>query len=127
MCHLASVPVRAQNKCHSGNPSARQAWAVEQMHQAARASANLGLENHASFSGALAWPYVYPWPQRPPGLVETAFDELARRWRPILDAFDEAGVNVCYEIHPGEDLHDCLLYTSPSPRDGLLSRMPSSA
>ena len=22
---------------------------------------------------------------------------------------------------------DCLLYTSPSPRDGLLSRMPSSA
>ncbi len=93
-----------------GNPSARQAWAVEQLHQAARASANLGLENHASFSGALAWPYFYPWPQRPPGLVETAFDELARRWRPILDAFDEAGVNVCYEIHPGEDLHDGITF-----------------
>ncbi len=93
-----------------GNPSARQAWAVDQMHQAARASANLGLENHASFSGALAWPYVYPWPQRPPGLVETAFDELARRWRPILDAFDEAGVNVCYEIHPGEHLHDGVTF-----------------
>ena len=28
----------------------------------------------------------------------------------------------------GEEIHDtCLLYTSPSPRDGLLSRMPSSA
>ena len=26
-----------------------------------------------------------------------------------------------------QDLYDCLLYTSPSPRDGLLSRMPSSA
>ena len=24
-------------------------------------------------------------------------------------------------------IYDCLLYTSPSPRDGLLSRMPSSA
>ena len=24
-------------------------------------------------------------------------------------------------------IHTCLLYTSPSPRDGLLSRMPSSA
>ena len=93
-----------------GNPAARQAWAVEQMHKAARASANLGLENHASFPGALAWPYVYPWPQRPPGLIETAFDELARRWRPILDAFDEAGVNVCYEIHPGEDLHDGVTF-----------------
>ena len=89
-----------------GNPVARQEWAMEQMRLAARASRNLGLTAHATFSGALAWPFVYPWPQRPPGLVETAFKELARRWRPLLDAFDEAGVDVCYEIHPGEDLHD---------------------
>lgn len=89
-----------------GNPAARQEWAMEQMRLAARASRNLGLTAHATFSGALAWPFVYPWPQRPAGLVETAFGELARRWRPLLDAFDEAGVDVCYEIHPGEDLHD---------------------
>ena len=89
-----------------GNPAARQAWATDQMMKAARASANLGLTAHATFSGALAWPFVYPWPQRPAGLIETAFDELARRWRPILDAFDAAGVDVCYEIHPGEDLFD---------------------
>ncbi|MEC4591710.1 MULTISPECIES: sugar phosphate isomerase/epimerase family protein [Nitrospirillum] len=89
-----------------GNPAARQAWAVDQMRMAARASANLGLTGHASFSGALAWPYLYPWPQRPAGLVEEAFAELARRWRPILDAFDDAGVDVCFELHPGEDLHD---------------------
>jgi len=89
-----------------GNPAARQAWAVEQLHLAARASRNLGLDAHATFSGALAWPFVYPWPQRPAGLVEAAFAELAARWRPILDAFDEAGVDLCYEIHPGEDLHD---------------------
>jgi sugar phosphate isomerase/epimerase len=73
---------------------------------AARASANLGLTAHATFSGALAWPYLYPWPQRPAGLIEAAFEELAKRWTPILDAFDAAGVDVCYEIHPGEDLHD---------------------
>jgi sugar phosphate isomerase/epimerase len=89
-----------------GDPTARQQWAVKQLLLAARASANLGLTEHATFSGALAWPYLYPWPQRPPGLVEAAFDELAKRWRPILDAFDDAGVNLCYEIHPGEDLHD---------------------
>jgi len=89
-----------------GNPRARQAWAVDQLMHAAKASANLGLTAHATFSGALAWPYVYPWPQRPAGLVETAFDELAKRWLPILNAFDEAGVDLCYEIHPGEDLHD---------------------
>ena len=62
-----------------GNPRARQAWAVEQLQFAAKASANLGLRAHATFSGALAWPYMYPWPQRPAGLVETAFDELAAR------------------------------------------------
>src|SRR5437879_208824 len=93
-----------------GNPKARQAWAVEQLMLAAKASANLGLTAHVTFSGALAWPYFYPWPQRPAGLVETAFDELARRWRPILDVFDENGVNACFEIHPGEDLHDGVTF-----------------
>jgi sugar phosphate isomerase/epimerase len=89
-----------------GKPQARQEWAVQQLRHAARASRRLGLDAHVTFSGALAWPYVYPWPPRPAGLIETAFEELARRWRPILDAFDEQGVDVCYEIHPGEDLMD---------------------
>src|SRR5467141_4756945 len=93
-----------------GNPRARQAWAVEQLLLAARASANLGLAAHVTFSGALAWPYVYPWPQRPTGLIETAFEELAARWCPILDAFEKAGVDLCYEIHPGEDLHDGVTF-----------------
>jgi sugar phosphate isomerase/epimerase len=93
-----------------GNPKARQEWAVEQMRHAARASRRLGLDAHVSFSGALAWPYLYPWPPRPAGLIETAFDELAKRWRPILDAFDEQGVDVCFEIHPGEDLIDGVTF-----------------
>lgn len=93
-----------------GNPRARQDWAVEQVRMALTASRNLGITAHATFSGALAWPYVYPWPQRPAGLVEAAFDELAKRWRPILDHAGEMGVDICYEIHPGEDLHDGVTY-----------------
>jgi len=89
-----------------GNPKARQAWAVDQVKLAAKASARLGLKSHATFSGALLWPMMYPWPQRPPGLVDEGFAELAKRWRPILDVFEDEGVDVCYEIHPGEDLHD---------------------
>ncbi len=89
-----------------GNPKARTEWAVNQMMLAAKASRNFGVDVHATFSGALAWPFMYPWPQRPAGLVEMAFKELADRWTPILNAFDEQGVDVCYEIHPGEDLHD---------------------
>ncbi|MDQ1901557.1 sugar phosphate isomerase/epimerase [Paracoccus sp. WLY502] len=89
-----------------GNSKARQEWAVDQVKKALTASRNLGMTAMASFSGALAWPFVYPWPQRPAGLVEAAFDELARRWRPILDHAEDCGVDICYEIHPGEDLHD---------------------
>jgi len=93
-----------------GDPKARQAWAINQVMMALSASKNMEMTDHVSFSGALAWPYVYPWPQRPDGLIETAFDELAARWRPILDHADECGVNVCYEIHPGEDLHDGVTF-----------------
>lgn len=89
---------------------ARQAWAVQQLEWAARASYNLGLKAHATFSGALAWPFFYPWPQRPAGLIDEAFKELGRRWLPILHKFDEAGVDACFELHPGEDLHDGVTF-----------------
>jgi len=93
-----------------GNATARQQWAVEQLRLAARASARFGCSAHATFSGALMWHMIYPWPQRPAGLVEEGFAELARRWKPILDVFDEQGVDVCYELHPGEDLHDGVTF-----------------
>ncbi|PHV20020.1 AP endonuclease [Janthinobacterium sp. BJB446] len=93
-----------------GDSAARTAWATQQLLWAATASQRLGLKAHVTFSGALAWPYLYPWPQRPAGLVETAFAELAKRWLPILDAFDAAGVDLCYELHPGEDLHDGVTF-----------------
>ena len=89
-----------------GNPKARTAWAIEQLKLAAKASYNLGLCAHVTFSGALAWPFVYPWPQRPQGLIDEAFGELSKRWLPILHYFDEQGVDLCFELHPGEDLHD---------------------
>lgn len=92
------------------NPKARTEWAVQQLLYAAKASQNLGLKAHVSFSGSLLWHTVYPWPQRPAGLVKTGFDELAKRWLPILNAFDEAGVDLCYELHPGEDLFDGLTF-----------------
>jgi sugar phosphate isomerase/epimerase len=97
-------------KAYRNNPFARQQWAVQQLKYAAKASRRLGLTAHATFSGALLWPMVYPWPQRPAGLVETGFAELGRRWLPILDDFDACGVDLCYEIHPGEDLHDGISY-----------------
>lgn len=108
------------------NPKARQEWATQQVIYAAKASKNLGIDRSVTFSGALLWPTVYPWPQRPKGLVDTGFKELAKRWMPILNAYDEAGVDVCYEVHPGEDLHDGATFerfleaTNEHPRVNLL-------
>ncbi len=93
-----------------GDAKKRTEWAIQQVTYAAKASQNLGLNACATFSGALLWQTVYPWPQRPAGLVETGFKELANRWLPILNAYEEAGVDLCYEIHPGEDLHDGITY-----------------
>lgn len=89
-----------------GNPKARAKWATQQMKYVIKASANMGLTVTPSFSGALVWPFLYPWPQRPAGLVEEGFKELAARWKPILDYADEQGVDIAYELHPGEDLYD---------------------
>lgn len=97
-------------KEYHNNPKARTEWAVQQLKYAAKASQNLGLNAHVTFSGSFIWPMVYPWPQRPAGLVDTAFTELASRWEPILNIFDEHGIDLCYELHPGEDLHDGVTY-----------------
>ena len=92
------------------NVAARTDWAVNQLKLAAKASERFGCTSHATFSGALMWHTVYPWPQRPEGLVEEGFAELGRRWKPILDVFEDNGVNACYELHPGEDLHDGVTF-----------------
>jgi sugar phosphate isomerase/epimerase len=97
-------------KAVHGNAPERQKWAVQQLLWAAKASRRFGIDRHVTFSGTLLWPFLYPYPQWPDGLISDGFDELARRWRPILDAFDEQGVDLCYEIHPTEDLHDGLTF-----------------
>lgn len=94
----------------AGDLQGKAEWATQQLKWAAKASHNFGLKTHGTFSGALMWHTVYPWPQRPSGLVDTGFEELARRWLPILDEFDKYDVDVCYELHPGEDLHDGVTF-----------------
>jgi sugar phosphate isomerase/epimerase len=93
-----------------GNPKARTKWAIDQVKLAAKACRNLGLDTQVSFTGAFCWPFIYPWPQRPAGLIESGFDELARRWKPIFDYCDGLGVNIGFELHPGEDVHDGVTF-----------------
>lgn len=79
-------------------------WAQERAKNVVRATRNFGFDRVAMFSGTYLFPFLYPWPQRPQGLVEAGFNALAKDWLPILDLADQLGVDLCYELHPGEDL-----------------------
>jgi sugar phosphate isomerase/epimerase len=81
-------------------------WAQDQLKKCIKASVHLGCEGVPTLSGGLYWPFVYPWPQRPAGIVETAYKELARRWKPVLDFAQENGKTINFEIHPGCDIFD---------------------
>jgi sugar phosphate isomerase/epimerase len=85
---------------------ARTAWAAEGLKKCIQASAHLGLRNIPVLSGGFAWHLAYPWPQRPAGLIDEAFKELARRWLPLLDLAMHHGCVLGYELHPGSDLFD---------------------
>lgn len=88
----------------------RAKWATEQLKKAVTASANLGLNSVPVLSGGFAWHMMYPWPQRPKGIIEQAFEELYRRWKPVLDLAKDKGVSISYELHPGSDLYDGATY-----------------
>ncbi|MEO6848837.1 MAG: sugar phosphate isomerase/epimerase [Chthoniobacterales bacterium] len=84
----------------------RTEWARGELKKCILASENFGLRNIPVLSGGFAWQMAYPWPQRPQGIIEEAFKELAARWRPLLDLANEKGCVFGYELHPGSDLYD---------------------
>jgi sugar phosphate isomerase/epimerase len=89
-----------------GDPPARRRAAEQDVRRAIARAAALGARRVVTFSGGFAWPFFYPYPPHPAGLIARAFEELASRWRPLLDEADRAGVDLCFELHPGQDLHD---------------------
>ena len=88
------------------NDRERTSWATQQLRKSILASANFGTTNISVLSGGLAWPYVYPWPQRSETLIDDAFNELAKRWMPLLDLAQDRGITFGFELHPGSDLFD---------------------
>jgi sugar phosphate isomerase/epimerase len=85
-------------------------WAGRELAKVVKASENLGVRNISTLSGSFAWHTFYPWPQRPDGLINEAFTELVKRWKPVLDLADNKGITIGYELHPGSDLFDGATY-----------------
>ena len=88
----------------------RTAWATGELTKCIHASVNMGLDVIPVLSGGFAWHTVYPWPQRPDGIIEEAFKELAARWLPLLDLAHDNGQVFAYELHPGSDIYDGATY-----------------
>ncbi len=92
------------------NDAQRTEWAANQLKKTIDASSRLGTTNVSVLSGSLAWPFLYPWPQRSDGLIYEAFNELVTRWLPILDYASEKDITIGFELHPGSDLFDGATY-----------------
>jgi transketolase N-terminal domain/subunit/sugar phosphate isomerase/epimerase len=86
--------------------SARAQWAAGELAKVIRAARRLGTTCIPALSGGFAWHLAYPWPPHPAGLIDEAFAELARLWRPLLDLAADAGLVFAFELHPGSDLFD---------------------
>jgi sugar phosphate isomerase/epimerase len=91
-----------------GDPEGVQRRAAEEMIRTARAAKNLGAGVVNGFTGSSIWHAWYPFPPTAEEDVSEGFEDFARRWTPILDAFADCGVRFALEVHAGEigyDIH----------------------
>lgn len=58
------------------------------------------------FTGSSIWHLLYSFPPASAAMIEQGFQDFARRWLPILNAFDKANVNFALEVHPTEIAFD---------------------
>ena len=103
--HRAIVPARVWG---DGDPEGVRTRAAEEMRRTARAAARLGVTTVNGFTGSSIWPIIYSFPPVPPEMVDAGFADFGRRWGPILDVFDEAGVRFALEVHPAEIAFDIV-------------------
>lgn len=103
--HQAIVPPRVWG---DGDPEGVKHRAADEMRATARAAARLGVTTVNGFTGSSIWPLLYSFPPVLPGMIDAGFADFARRWRPVLDAFGEAGVRFALEVHPTEIAFDLV-------------------
>ena len=89
-----------------GDPEGVRERAAEEMKNAARAAAKLGVKVVNGFTGSSIWHLLYSFPPVDSQSIEAGFRDFADRFNPILDVFDEVGVVFGLEVHPTEIAFD---------------------
>ncbi|PNY80394.1 sugar phosphate isomerase/epimerase family protein [Deinococcus koreensis] len=101
--HRAIVPAHVWG---DGDPEGVRGRAAQEMIDTARAAARFGVGVVNGFTGSSIWHSLYAFPPTDQAYWNAGFEDFARRWTPILDAFDEVGVNFALEVHPTEIAFD---------------------
>jgi sugar phosphate isomerase/epimerase len=89
-----------------GDPEGVRKRAAKAVIQAAKAAKKLGVKVVNGFTGSSIWHAVYSFPPASPQMIQAGYDDFARRWTPILDAFKAEGVRFALEVHPTEIAFD---------------------
>lgn len=89
-----------------GKADTMREWAVEEMKTVARAAKAMGVKVVTGFTGSPIWNYWYSFPQITQSEIDDAFKLVADIWNPILDVFDECGVQFAHEVHATEIAFD---------------------
>ncbi len=89
-----------------GDPEGVRQRAAKEMMDTARAAARFGVPVVTGFTGSSVWHAAYAFPPTSQEYWQAGFDDFAARWLPILDVFEEQGVNFALEVHPTEIAFD---------------------
>ncbi|HLG77218.1 MAG TPA: sugar phosphate isomerase/epimerase family protein, partial [Ktedonobacteraceae bacterium] len=89
-----------------GEPEGVRQRAAQEMIDTARAAAKFGVKQVNGFTGSSIWPFIYSFPPNDFEVIEQGYADFAKRWNPIIDAFDEVGVRFGLEVHPTEIAYD---------------------
>jgi len=103
-----------------GNPQEVPQRAAEEMMATVRVTQKLGAGVLAGFTGSSLWSYVGGYPPATAAEVGAGFQDLARKWNPILDLCRDCGVRFALEVHPGQLAFD--LYSAEMALDALGGR-----
>ncbi len=101
--HKAIVPPHVWG---DGDPEGVRQRAADEIKDTARAAAKLGVGVVNGFTGSSIWGSLYAFPPTSQAYWDKGFEDFANRWGPILDVFDEQGVNFGLEVHPTEIAFD---------------------
>ncbi len=89
-----------------GDPEGVRQRAAQEMIRTGEAAARLGVSIVNGFTGSPVWHLIYSFPPVPPSMIEEGFEEFARRFIPVLDAYQKTGIRFGLEVHPTEIAFD---------------------